>query len=162
MIELRTKSVEDTRALAAELAPALVGGDIVLLAGDLGAGKTAFVQGLARALGVTEPVTSPTFTLVRTYAGRLPLVHVDVYRLDHLHEIVDLGLGELLDTGGIVVIEWGDVAVPVLPPDFVELRFEFGEGDDERRISVRTAGRSWATRTPAVRHALDRWAADAP
>ena len=162
MIRLRTKSVEDTRAMAAELAAVLRPGDIVLLAGELGAGKTAFVQGLGRALGVSEPVTSPTFTLVRTYDGRVPLVHLDVYRLDHLNEIVDLGLGELLDSGGIVAVEWGDVAAPVLPSDFCELRFEFGEEDDERVVTLRTVGRGWAVRTAAVCQAVERWVVEAP
>src|SRR5262249_36775358 len=105
MITARTKSVDDTRALAAELAPFARAGDLILLGGGLGTGKTAFAQGFARGLGVTAPVTSPTFVLVRTYEGRLPLVHVDVYRLDHLQEVVDLGVADILDEDGVTLIE---------------------------------------------------------
>ncbi len=155
----RTKSTDDTKALAADVAGLVRPGDILVLAGDLGAGKTAFVQGLARAIGVAGPVTSPTFTLVRTYEGRLPLVHLDVYRLDHLQEVVDLGLSELLDVGGVTVVEWGDVVEPVLPADFLEVRFEFGDDDDERLVRLRPVGTSWAARAAALARATERWAA---
>src|SRR5205807_1959293 len=94
MITARTKSAEDTRALAGEVAPLARPGDLILLEGGLGTGKTAFVQGFAKALGVSEPVTSPTFVLVRTYEARIPIVHLDVYRLDHLQEVIDLGMAE--------------------------------------------------------------------
>src|SRR5205807_5393192 len=100
----RTKSVDDTRALAAEVAALARPGDLVLLAGDLGAGKTSFVQGFGRALGVEEPITSPRFVLVYTYEGVVPVVHVDVYRLEHLQELVDLGIAELLDAGGVTLL----------------------------------------------------------
>lgn len=157
MIRAITKSVEDTQALAAELAPLVRAGDLLVLAGDLGAGKTAFVQGLARGLGVTEPVTSPAFILVRTYAGRLPLVHVDVYRLDHLQEVVDLGLPELVDEEGVAAIEWGDVVLPTLPADFLEVRLEQGENDDDRLVTFDAVGPSWAPRMAALGRALSRW-----
>jgi tRNA threonylcarbamoyladenosine biosynthesis protein TsaE len=113
-----TIDVEGTRALAGAVASLCVPGDIVLLAGDLGAGKTAFAQGFGAALGVDEPITSPTFALLRQYPcdhGAIrTLLHADVYRLDHLQEIVDLGLGELVEDGAVAVVEWGDVAEPVL------------------------------------------------
>jgi len=157
MLTANTKSVDDTRSLAAEIAGLSRSGDLVLLAGDLGAGKTSFVQGFGRALGVEEPITSPTFVLVRTYDGVLPLVHVDVYRLDHLQELLDLGIGELLDAGGVTLIEWGDAVLPALPPDFLEVRFELGDGDDERVVRVRANGSSWAARLESLRKALDRW-----
>lgn len=157
MIRAVTKSVDDTRSLAAEVAPLLRAGDLLVLAGDLGSGKTAFVQGLARGLGVTEPVTSPAFVLVRTYAGRLPLVHVDVYRLDHLQEVVDLGLPELVDEGGVAVIEWGDVVLPTLPADFLEARLEQGDNDDDRTVAFEAVGPSWAPRMGALRRAVGRW-----
>jgi tRNA threonylcarbamoyladenosine biosynthesis protein TsaE len=102
-------------------------------------------------------VTSPTFILMRAYEGRLPLVHVDAYRLEHLQEVIDLGLPEMLDDGAVAVIEWGDVVAPVLPPDFLELRLEYAEADDERRIHLRFAGSRWAARKTALRAAVDRW-----
>ena len=158
MILARTKSVDDTRALAAELAELARPGDILVLAGDLGAGKTAFAQGFAHGLDVHEPVTSPTFQLVRAYQGRLPLVHVDVYRLDHLQEVVDLGLAELLDGPGVVLVEWGDLVEAVLPVDFLEVRLEPGASDDEREVRLRPVGGRRSARTQALRSAVDRWA----
>ena len=158
MIRTLTKSVDDTRALAAEVAPLVRPGDMLVLAGDLGSGKTAFVQGLARGLGVSEPVTSPAFVLVRTYPGRLPLVHVDVYRLDHLQEVVDLGLPELVDEAGVAAIEWGDVVLPTLPADFLEVRLDQGDNDDDRTIAFEAVGPSWAPRMAALGRAMGRWA----
>jgi tRNA threonylcarbamoyladenosine biosynthesis protein TsaE len=157
MLTANTKSVDDTRSLAAEIAALSRSGDLLLLAGDLGAGKTSFVQGFGRALGVEEPITSPTFVLVHTYEGIVPVVHVDVYRLDHLQELLDLGIGELLDAGGVTLIEWGDVVLPALPSDFLEVRLELGDGDDERVVRVRANGSSWAGRHEPLRKALDRW-----
>lgn len=159
MITVVTKSAEDTRELGAALSSVARPGDVVLLSGDLGAGKTTLVQGFARGLGVTEPVVSPTFILVRTYAGRLPLVHADAYRMDNLQEVTDLDLPELLDDGGVALVEWGDVIAPVLPADFLEVRLELGEGDDDRHIEVRVVGPTWAPRLAALRGALDRWSA---
>jgi tRNA threonylcarbamoyladenosine biosynthesis protein TsaE len=153
-----TKSADDTRALAGEVAPLVRRGDLLVLAGDLGAGKTAFVQGLARGLGVADPVTSPAFVLVRSYAGRIPLTHVDVYRLDHLQEVVDLGIAEMVDDDGVMAIEWGDVIVPTLPADFLEVRIEEGETDDDRLLSFQAVGPSWAPRMGALGRALGRWA----
>jgi tRNA threonylcarbamoyladenosine biosynthesis protein TsaE len=160
MIRALTKSVDDTRALAAEVAPLVRAGDLLVLAGDLGTGKTAFVQGLARGLGVNEPVTSPAFVLVRTYPGRLPLVHVDVYRLDHLQEVVDLGLPELVDEEGVAAIEWGDVVLPTLPADFLEIRLDQGDNDDDRTIAFESVGPSWAPRMAALGRAVGRWAVE--
>jgi tRNA threonylcarbamoyladenosine biosynthesis protein TsaE len=157
MIEARTKSADDTRALAAEVAPFARPGDLILLEGGLGTGKTVFVQGFAKGLGVTDRVTSPTFVLVRSYAGRIPLVHLDVYRLDRMQELVDLGIAELLDEDGVTLIEWGDVVTPALPADFLEIRLEPGESDDERRLRFRAAGPSWPPRLRALGDALARW-----
>lgn len=160
MTSCRTAGVDETRALGAAVAGVLRGGDVVLLAGDLGAGKTAFTQGLARALGVTEQVTSPTFTLARSYTGRLVLHHLDVYRLEHLQEAEDLGLGELIDDGGVTVIEWGDAVAPVLPSEYLEIRIAFPpDGDDDARtLALRPVGGAWSARARALAEAVEAWA----
>lgn len=153
-----TKSAEDTRELGMALAGLARPGDVVLLSGDLGAGKTTLAQGFARGLGIDEPVVSPTFILARLYQGRLPLIHADAYRLDNLDEVTDLDLPELLDDGGVALVEWGDVIAPVLPPDFLDVRIDFGDADDDRHFDVRVVGPAWAARAAAVRAVLERWA----
>jgi tRNA threonylcarbamoyladenosine biosynthesis protein TsaE len=158
MIAAHTSSVDDTKALAARLAELARPGDLVILAGEMGAGKTAFAQGFALGLGVKDTVTSPTFTLVRDYVGRIPMHHLDVYRLDHLQEVNELGLAELLDDGAVTLIEWGDVVLPVLPTEFVEVRLQFGDDDDERLLQIRFVGTSWSARGRAVGEAIDQWA----
>jgi len=157
VIDARTASVAETRSLAAEVASLAKPGDLVLLAGDLGAGKTAFVQGFARGLGIVEPVTSPAFVLARAYPGRLTLLHLDVYRLEHLQELHDLGISELLDDGGVTVIEWGDVVASALPADFLEVRITPGPDDDERLLSFRWVGSSWPNRAAGLRRAVEAW-----
>ena len=112
-----TSSPEETDALAASIAALSQPGDLIVLVGGLGAGKTRFVQGFARALGVEEPVTSPTFALVQNYEGRLPIVHADLYRVVSEHEVLDLGLDEALEDGAIALVEWGDIASSVLRPE---------------------------------------------
>ncbi|MDQ6616277.1 MAG: tRNA (adenosine(37)-N6)-threonylcarbamoyltransferase complex ATPase subunit type 1 TsaE [Actinomycetota bacterium] len=150
----------DTQTLAGRIQPLLGAGDVILLGGDLGAGKTAFVQGLARAMGITGPVTSPTFTLVHSYDGPGPagfrLVHADLYRLDHLQEVLDLGLPELLDEGAVAVIEWGEAAAPLFPRDYLEIRIDFGAGDNDRLLRLTPVGSRWAApaRVAALRDAV--------
>jgi tRNA threonylcarbamoyladenosine biosynthesis protein TsaE len=163
VIRAHTKSAEDTKELASSLAALAKPGDLVLLAGDLGSGKTTFAQGFGAGLGVQEPIVSPTFTLVRTYQGRLPLVHCDVYRLDHLQEVIDLGLGEHLDDGAVALVEWGDVIAPSLPADFLEVRLDYAaleqaEADDDRSLQLRVVGPTWSPRQVAIAAALSRWA----
>ena len=126
----RTASVLETRDLAAALAELARPSDLLVLVGELGAGKTAFTQGFGRGLGIDEQITSPTFALVRSYTGRLDLYHLDVYRLEQVSEALDLGLSELLDDGSVTVIEWGDTIAPALPHDYLEvhLRFDVPDG----------------------------------
>jgi tRNA threonylcarbamoyladenosine biosynthesis protein TsaE len=103
-----THSAGETQALGARLAKRLAAGDVLWLSGDLGAGKTTFSQGLGRGLGVKAPVNSPTFVLIREYAARLPLYHIDLYRLDNPRDIVTLGLNDYLDGDGVCVVEWAE------------------------------------------------------
>ncbi|MCL2503678.1 MAG: tRNA (adenosine(37)-N6)-threonylcarbamoyltransferase complex ATPase subunit type 1 TsaE [Coriobacteriia bacterium] len=111
-------SADETRALARSLAPLLIADDVVLLAGDLGAGKTQFVKGLAEGLGVTAPVTSPTFNILLTYeGGRLPLFHFDLYRLESPDELIDIDYFGTLESGGASVVEWGDRFAEAVLPD---------------------------------------------
>lgn len=136
----RTQSESETADVGRALAATLAAGDVVLLYGDLGAGKTAFVRGLAEGLGVSrDEVSSPTFTLVQEYrGGRLPLFHVDLYRLNDPREVDDLGLDEIADEG-VLAIEWAE-KLPAKPPEFVRVTIEHA-GDDERRVTVEIANR---------------------
>jgi tRNA threonylcarbamoyladenosine biosynthesis protein TsaE len=142
-------SPEQTRALGASLAELLEPGDIVLLVGELGAGKTELAKGIAAGLGVTEAVVSPTFTLAREYEGRLPLVHADLYRLDHGDEIADLGLDDF--DRGVAVVEWGDRATALFGEALeIHLSMTAADDDNQRMISITAAGSSWARRAPAL------------
>lgn len=146
-ITVTTTSADETKALGRRLAPLLTAGDVVVLAGRLGSGKTLFVSGVAEGLGINERVTSPTFVIARTYdSGFLPLVHVDVYRLGSLAEFDDL---ELVDDGadGAVIIEWGEAIVDTLPEDRLTVTLAM-EGD-ERVISFEPEG-AWNDRDLAV------------
>lgn len=129
---------------------------MVALSGDLGAGKTCFVQGAAAALGVAERVTSPTFVLLREHRGRVPVKHLDVYRLSNLQELTDLGFEELLDPTSIVFIEWGDAITPLLPEEFLEVELR-GDADDERAIDVHAHGTTWNGRLARAADALAGW-----
>ncbi|MEM9564919.1 MAG: tRNA (adenosine(37)-N6)-threonylcarbamoyltransferase complex ATPase subunit type 1 TsaE [Actinomycetota bacterium] len=134
-LRLRSDGPAQTKAIGAAMAPALAVGDVLVLTGDLGAGKTCFTQGLGRALGIDDPITSPTFTLANRYAGRLVLHHLDAYRLDGEDDAADLALDELQETG-VTVIEWGDRIAGLLPSGRLDLAFRYPElGDD-----VSTAG----------------------
>lgn len=147
---VRCADAAATQEVAARLAGILQPGDLILLEGDLGAGKTTFVQGLAKALGVAEAVTSPTFVLMNIYptAPGFDLVHVDVYRLDRLSEVVDLALPEMLDDGAVVVVEWGERAAGALPPGHLRIRIDAGAAD-ERVVHLDPRGGDWAARLEA-------------
>jgi tRNA threonylcarbamoyladenosine biosynthesis protein TsaE len=161
--ELRSTSVETTRAVAAAVASLARPGDLILLAGDLGAGKTTFVQGFARALGVVEAVTSPTFTLVHSYAGsRLTVHHADLYRLERTSEVFDLALGELLDDHrSVMLVEWGDVVAGLFGHDHLLVRIQHADGPEARRITWWPSGRAWTARADALRAELARVSAGA-
>ena len=145
MVGLVSSSPAATAAFAGRLAALVEPGDVIVLGGEMGAGKTAFAQGFGSALGVREPITSPTFALLHRYdGGRLAMYHADVYRLDTLGELADLGLGELDD--GVVVVEWGDVVAPALGSHLAVHLAHHDQLDDTRIITVTAHGPAWATR----------------
>lgn len=150
-----------TKEIGAALAGMLRPGDVVGLTGDLGAGKTRFVQGAATALDVEDPVVSPTFVLVRSYDGRLPVQHVDAYRLGGAVELEDLGIEEVLPSDAVAFVEWADRVVDALPPDWLELAFHT-RPDELREIHVRPHGDGWSARLAELRSTLDPFRAHAP
>ena len=182
---LRADSLASTHAIAATIARLARAGDLIVLAGEMGAGKTAFAQGFGRALGITEAITSPTFTLVHSYpvpASKVTLHHADLYRLDSTGDVHDLALHELAEFDGIVLIEWGDVAAAALG-DHLEIRLgpddladdvadDLADEDDPagadadagvddfgldeaRLIEVHATGPSWAGRWDRLRNDLE-------
>ena len=132
---LVSTSPEETEAAGEQLASRLEPGDVVALTGELGAGKTCFIQGLTRGLGVSVRATSPTFVLINEYQGRLPVHHVDAYRTGSLTELMELGLPELFDEDGVTLIEWADKVSPLLPPRTIHVHIA-GVGDEPRTITV--------------------------
>jgi len=161
MMRAVTRSVEETRGLGAAIAEISQRNDVLLLTGDLGAGKTSFVQGLGAALGVRDRITSPSFTLAREYQGRLKLNHLDVYRLEQIDEVIDLGLPELIDEESVTVIEWGDAIVSALPPDYLEIRILLGNSDDDRVFELNMVGSRWSARSRVLQAALEPFAGEA-
>ena len=132
-----TNSPEETEALGAALAGRLEPGTVIAFTGDLGAGKTAFVRGLARGLGVQERVTSPTFTIVNEYeGGRLPLFHFDMYRLGSADELFDIGWEDYLARGGVCAVEWSENVADALDNDCLRGDIRRGEDDDQRTITI--------------------------
>ena len=128
-----SRSVDETRNLGQRIAKDLQPGDVLLLEGDLGAGKSELARGIAKGLGVAETVTSPTFTILNVYeSGRLPLYHFDVYRLGSGEELLDIGAEEMLYGDGVCVIEWADIVADVLPDDVLAIRLDYGEKEGER------------------------------
>jgi tRNA threonylcarbamoyladenosine biosynthesis protein TsaE len=160
MIDLRSDSVATTHAIAGVIAGLVRPRDIIVLAGDMGAGKTAFTVGFTRALGVSEEdqVSSPTFTLVHSYnSGRIPVLHADLYRLNSMGEVADLGLREQVDLGSVALVEWGDVAADVIG-DSLTIELSHDEDDDDARdIVISVEGHGWDTRWDKLRESLRQW-----
>ena len=153
-VELDVADPDGTAAFARAVAGLVQGGDLLVLTGDLGAGKTTFTKAFAAALGVTAPVTSPTFTLANRYDGDLTVNHLDAYRITDLAEVVDLGLDDLLVADAVTVIEWGDTIAGALPTDRLEITFSHVDAtgadeaatDRQRRIHVVPVGPGWRRR----------------
>jgi tRNA threonylcarbamoyladenosine biosynthesis protein TsaE len=132
-------SPEETMALGKSIAEKAAPGDIIALTGDLGTGKTVFTKGIARGLGIDEPVSSPTFTIVSEYrSGRMPLFHFDVYRIGDPEEMDEVGLDDYLSNGGLSLIEWAELISDMLPPEtvWVTIEKDLENGFDFRRITI--------------------------
>lgn len=158
-VEVRTSSAEETREVGEAVASLLRARDAVVLTGELGAGKTTFAQGVARGLGIEERVSSPTFTLVKEYSGILDLAHVDVYRLDRMQDVVDLGLDELGGGEDVLLVEWGDTIEELLPDERLRVELSTGDGvdDDARTISISAVGPGWLERFAELEAAVMPW-----
>ena len=163
MIRLTAHNTDDTRGIAQAIAKLVRASDMIILIGEMGSGKTTFSQHFAHALGVTEPVTSPTFNLLHNYSGsRLKLHHADLYRLERTGELDDLGLTDLQEAGGVMLVEWGDVVGDALGTGLV-LKLAAPENADTedlvtvRRIEIDWRGMQWETRWDKLRSSLDTW-----
>ena len=132
-----TNSPAETEALGQRLAERLKPGDVIAYTGDLGAGKTAFTRGLARGLGITERITSPTFTIVNEYqGGRLPLFHFDMYRLGSSDELYEIGWEDYLARGGVCAVEWSEIVADALEEDCIRVDIRQGDTENQRKITV--------------------------
>jgi tRNA threonylcarbamoyladenosine biosynthesis protein TsaE len=146
--EYLSKSVEDTKSLASQITKKLADGSTLLLSGDLGAGKTAFTQGVGAALGVKRKITSPTFTIMKIYLdGERPLFHIDAYRLEGTSS--DDGLSEVIGEKGITVIEWPDYIEPLLPKEYLKINFIY-INEKERQLKLEAWGKSYCTLLEAI------------
>ena len=130
-----TSSSDETMELGRKIGEGLGPGDVVGLIGELGTGKTTFTQGLVQGLGVQGYVKSPSFTLVNEYKGRLPVYHLDLYRLGDINEIRELGIEEYFYSDGVTIVEWAEKAIPLLPASYLLIRF-FYTGEKTRKIEV--------------------------
>jgi tRNA threonylcarbamoyladenosine biosynthesis protein TsaE len=135
------RSVQETIQFGKQLGQQLTGGEVLALTGDLGTGKTVLTRGIALGLGIPmDQVSSPTFTLIQEYPGSIPLIHVDLYRLERPSEIFALGLEEYFTPSTIVIIEWAERFPQILPSDHIAIRLEHGETEDIRLLSVSGTG----------------------
>jgi tRNA threonylcarbamoyladenosine biosynthesis protein TsaE len=162
-LAVRTRSAAETTSLGRYIGDLLKPGEILLLVGELGSGKTTFVQGLATGLGVDRRPRSPTFTMVHQYnGGKYPLVHVDLYRCDSSSEVLTLGLEELIEPPAVAAVEWGEKATPVVGDDYLELDFVWDDDDEDvRTIKILPIGR-WQSRVGELSDAVRNWASQDP
>lgn len=136
MLEIRLNSLEQTEEFGIKFGKLLQGGDIVCLNGELGAGKTTLTKSIGLGLGVNDYITSPTFALINEYKGRVPVYHFDVYRLENVEELYDLGFDEYFYSNGVSIIEWAEKIERLLPKERIELDFKKGIDINERWINI--------------------------
>ena len=154
-MKLLTHSPKETQALGEAIGRDSQPGDLILLWGELGSGKTCLVQGIARGLDIKDAVRSPTFVLATQYAGRLTLYHIDLYRLDNLREVEDLGLDEYIEGDGVCVVEWADKAAPLFPREHLLVELEH-RGKQQRGLLLTPHGERYITRVEQVRQRLGK------
>ncbi|HLR35517.1 MAG TPA: tRNA (adenosine(37)-N6)-threonylcarbamoyltransferase complex ATPase subunit type 1 TsaE [Tissierellales bacterium] len=136
MFNVKLNSLEETKKFGMKLGEILKSGDLISLMGDLGAGKTTLTQSIAQGLEINDYVTSPTFTLINEYEGKLPLYHFDVYRLGSIDELYDLGYEEYFYSNGVTIVEWGDKVLDLLPKDRINIKIEKGKKFQDRIIYI--------------------------
>ena len=140
-LSLELDSIENTLAFGGRLSQTLRGGDVLALTGDLGVGKTLLTRGIALGLGIApDQINSPTYTLIQAYDSPIPVIHVDLYRLENPLAIMQLGLEDYFTPKNMVIIEWADRFIRVLPPDYLEIHLEHGKTDTTRDMTLRATG----------------------
>lgn len=152
MLKFITESTEETMEIGERLGRLLTKGNIICLSGDLGAGKTSFTKGIAKGLGVKDYVTSPTYTIINEYQGRLPLYHFDVYRLNDVCEMYELGYEEYFFGDGAVVLEWADKVRDIIPLERLWITILNTKGDNSREIIMEPTGSTYDTIVKGMEH----------
>ena len=153
LLELVSHSAEETQGIGRKLGELAQAGDVLLLVGELGVGKTCLTQGLAWGLGIGEYAISPSFVLVREYQGRFPLYHIDFYRLNRIEEIVELGLEDVLYGRGVYVVEWAEKGLEVLPEEHLLIRMWYAN-DGERKLRMEPEGERYRLMLAQLRESL--------
>ncbi len=153
-LQVQSLSATDTLNLGKQLGRILRGGDVICLVGDLGAGKTVFAKGIGEALGIVEPMTSPTFTFMQEYPGfvqgmPLRLIHMDLYRLKHPEEVEVIGVEDAFQENSVCLIEWPEIARDYLPDDSLDLCIE-GSGEEARKITFQSCSKAWEERLQSI------------
>jgi tRNA threonylcarbamoyladenosine biosynthesis protein TsaE len=147
-------SVEKTNSLGKKLGSFMLAGDLIALSGELGAGKTTFVKALARGLGIPEDgVSSPSYTLLNEYNGRIPMYHFDLYRLEGADDVDDLGFDEYMEGDGLAVVEWADVAPQILPSEYLEIKIMIS-GEENRDLELKGIGERYVKIVERLRGSL--------
>lgn len=152
MLKYNTESAEETSNIGEQLGGLLSKGNIICLSGDLGAGKTAFTKGIAKGMGVKDYVTSPTYTIINEYEGRLPLYHFDVYRLNDVSEMYELGYEEYFFGDGVVVLEWADIVRDIIPGERLWITILNTKGDNSREIIMEPTGEDYEKIVKGMEH----------